>query len=108
MTCHSQLFTDQAMLAPVRASLAEGRPLVWNRVHKLPDFAYFDHAVHVRKGVSCDACHGDVAAQPLMAKAKPLDMGFCLDCHRHPEKAVPPGTKVASPQLLTSCSTCHR
>jgi hypothetical protein len=84
MTCHSQLFTDQAMLRPVRQSLATGMPIVWNRVNDLPDYVYFNHAVHVNNGVGCETCHGRLDRMPLTWRAKPLTMEWCLSCHRDP------------------------
>jgi len=129
MTCHSQLFTDAPMLAPLRRSAATGEPLRWTRVHTLPDFVYFDHGIHVRKGVGCVECHGRVDRMPLMWQENSLQMEWCLDCHRNPERYVRPRDQVFSvsyqppsnqPELgarlvaeyqiqkLTSCSTCHR
>jgi hypothetical protein len=128
MTCHSQLFTDQAMLEPVRHSAASGEPLRWVRVHDLPDFVYFDHAIHVRKGVSCIECHGRVDRMPLMRRVATLDMQWCLACHRDPEphrrassrvfemrstqevraEGGLPDRPIASTRRLTDCSTCHR
>ena len=105
MTCHSQLFTDAPMLAPLRESAASGVPLRWTRVHRLPDFAYFDHAIHVRKGVECSECHGRVDRMPLMRRVAPLTMQWCLDCHRNPG---PRNGTLASTRRLTDCSTCHR
>jgi hypothetical protein len=126
MGCHSQVWNRSPMLAPVRASFFQDRPLEWNRVHDLPDFVFFDHSVHVRGGVQCQQCHGDVASMPLVHKDKSLTMGFCLDCHHDPETHVKgydgpklsapiwqahPGTTdrdshVLSNKLLT-CSACH-
>ncbi|MGO4572640.1 cytochrome c3 family protein [Microvirga sp. 2TAF3] len=131
MTCHSQIWTNAGMLAPVRASLADDRPLRWRRVHNLPDYVYFDHAIHVAKGVGCSTCHGRVDQMPLMRQAVPLTMGWCLDCHRDPAPNLRPREEVfdmawAPPknldeqgkrlmgeyhirtQHLTDCSTCHR
>jgi len=88
MTCHSQLFTDSDMLAPVRQSLAEGRPLEWKRVNRLPDYVYFDHHVHVKNGVPCAACHGDVRTMPLTRQTAPLTMGWCVDCHKSPQDRI--------------------
>src|SRR5215472_1095117 len=88
MTCHSQLYTQAAMLAPVRQSLADGQPIRWNKVNKLPDYVYFDHSIHIAKGVGCTTCHGDVAHMPLMRQAAPLTMQWCLDCHRNPAPAL--------------------
>lgn len=129
MNCHSQLWTESPMLEPVRASYRTGKPLVWNRVHDLPDFAYFDHSIHVRKGVSCATCHGQVDQMPLMHREATLHMEWCLECHRQPERFVGPRELVfasaASPvdasktgqanwieayhvQSKTDCSVCHR
>jgi hypothetical protein len=131
MTCHSQLWTNAEMLAPVRKSLADDVPIRWQRVHNLPDYVYFDHSIHVAKGVGCTTCHGPVDRMPLMRQQAPLTMGWCLDCHRAPEKYVRPladvfsttwtppadqieqGRKllaayVAHPKNQTDCSVCHR
>ncbi len=92
MTCHSQIWTDAPLLAPVRASWRDGKAIEWTRVHDLPDFVYFDHSIHVRKGVGCAECHGRVDEMPLTWQAKPLYMKWCLECHRAPEQHVrPPG-----------------
>lgn len=90
MTCHSQLWTEADMLAPLRASLAQGEPIRWRRVHDLPDFVFFNHSIHLAKGIGCQSCHGRVAEMPLTRKAEPLTMGWCLDCHRNPERHVRP------------------
>jgi hypothetical protein len=131
MTCHSQIWADSAMLEPVRASLRTNRPIRWNRVHDLPDYAYFHHGIHVRKGVGCASCHGRVDLMPLTWKEEPLTMEWCLGCHRRPERHLRPRREVFNmawrperDQLalgrelvrdyhipvdrLTDCSTCHR
>ena len=129
MTCHSQIWTNAKMLAPVRASLTSGQPLQWNRVNQLPDYVYFDHSVHVAKGVPCVACHGRVHEMPLMRQAAPLTMGWCLSCHRDPNpNLVSPSfefdtrlgetgdplaearkyVKHVTTAGLTDCSVCHR
>jgi hypothetical protein len=132
MTCHSQIWVDSPELEPVRESFRTGQPIVWRRVHDLPDFAYFDHSIHVKKGVSCVSCHGRVDEMPLIFKEKTLTMDWCVDCHRNPEKALRPrefvydlawkptesqeelGKKlkeqyhILSSFQLTNCSTCHR
>ncbi len=131
MTCHSQLFTDAAMLAPVRESLAGHKPIRWQRVHRLPAYVYFDHSIHVAKGVGCSTCHGAVDTMPLMRQAAPLTMGWCLDCHRNPAPHLrprsaifdmhwtPPQDQLAEAKKLmvqyhidtehlTDCSRCHR
>ena len=94
MTCHSQIWTNAAMLEPVRQSWAEQKPIQWTRVHKLPDFVYFNHSIHVAKGIGCASCHGAVDKMPLMYQANTLRMGWCLDCHRHPEQNIRPREQV--------------
>jgi len=129
MTCHSQVWPDAPVLAPVRQSWATGRPLQWNRVHNLPVYVYFDHSIHVQKGVACVHCHGRVDRMPLMAKSETLYMRWCLDCHQAPESHLRPAnavfamaepasagageTQFAHPVLrekarLQDCSICHR
>lgn len=130
LSCHSQLYRDQPILAPLRASAASGEPLRWTRVHALPDFVYFNHAVHVAKGVACVECHGRVDHMPLTWQAAPLTMQWCLDCHRDPgphlhpadevfamdarETPTPDAVRDARMDALhdrfrrTDCSTCHR
>src|SRR5687767_1492326 len=90
MTCHSQIWPDSPLLEPVRESFRTRTPIQWTRVHDLPDFAYFDHSIHVRKGVSCVSCHGRIDMQPIAMKEKPLTMQWCLDCHRDPAKNLRP------------------
>ncbi|MCG5239733.1 cytochrome c3 family protein [Azospirillum doebereinerae] len=131
MTCHSQIWTGAAMLEPVRRSLAEGRALRWRRVNDLPDFVYFNHSVHVARGVGCSTCHGAVDRMPLVEKAHSLTMGWCLDCHRDPAPALrdrsdvfamdwtpPPDQRARGearmrtlgihPERLDDCGLCHR
>lgn len=131
LTCHSQLFLDAPMLAPLHASAASGKPIAWQRVHDLPDFVYFDHHIHVNKGVACQACHGRVDRMPLMLRQAPLDMQWCLGCHRAGGGALRPLSEVflmgdsrplsaadlaqlrrlmqlQSRSRLQDCSTCHR
>jgi len=129
MNCHAEIFANSPYLEPVRASFATGKPIQWTRVNDLPDFVYFDHSIHVNKGVGCTTCHGPVDRMPLMWQAQSLQMEWCLDCHRNPEQYVRPrdavfrvdyqppsnqrelGTRLVAEyeiQKLTSCSTCHR
>lgn len=129
MGCHSQLWKESEMLAPVRESYRTSTALHWTRVHNLPDFAYFNHSIHIHKGIGCTSCHGDVAEMPLMWREKTLMMEWCLECHRHPEQYVRPRSEVFSVnwnppsnqqqlgekligeyriQKLTDCYTCHR
>ncbi len=88
MNCHNQVKPDSPLLAPVRHSYETGEPLPWVKIHDLPDFAYFNHAVHVNRGVSCVECHGKINEMEVVEHAQPLSMGFCLDCHRAPESRV--------------------
>ena len=107
MNCHSQIFSNAPLLEPVRASFNSNKPLHWTRVHDLPDFVYFDHSIHVHRGVTCETCHGQVAAMPLMARQQTLHMEWCLECHRDPARFTRAG-KVDPPGKLTNCSVCHR
>ncbi len=132
MNCHKLIWTNAEILEPVRASWRTNQPLQWVRVNDLPDFVYFNHSIHVARGVACVTCHGAVNEMPLMRQAQSLQMEWCLNCHRNPEKYV--GYKdqvvnwdwkptspeeqqdVLGPKLvqeygiqsLTNCSTCHR
>jgi hypothetical protein len=130
MSCHSQLWTNAEMLEPVRSSYRTGKSIEWIRVHDLPDFVYFNHSIHVNKGIGCSTCHGRVDQMPLMYKVNTLYMQWCVDCHRHPERQVRPREEVFNiayetpapnqdeigPKLvalykiqsLTDCVTCHR
>src|SRR5499427_2406346 len=133
MNCHSQIWTNAPILEPVRASYRENKPLEWTRVHDLPDFVYFNHSIHVKKGVGCSTCHGRVDQMPLMWNVASLHMEWCLECHRDPAKRIrpreqvfnmdwpPPGYDqaaegkrlmkqydVGSAEAITNCSTCHR
>jgi hypothetical protein len=94
MNCHSQIWTNAPILEPVRASLRDNTNLTWIRVNTLPDFVYFNHEIHVRQGVGCATCHGQVDKMPLMVQANTLQMGWCLDCHRAPEKYLRPRDQV--------------
>lgn len=127
MNCHSQIWADSPMLEPVRESFRTGKSIEWTRVHNLPGFVYFDHSIHVNKGVGCATCHGRVDQMPLMSRENTLYMEWCLECHRAPERFVRPreevfnmnwqaedqlalGRKLVSAykiQKLTSCSVCH-
>ena len=131
MTCHSQVWTEAPILEPVRLSFRDNKPLEWTRVHDLPDFAYFNHSIHVQQGVGCQTCHGQVDQMPLMWKENTLNMEWCLECHREPEKFVRPRAEVFNlaweapddqedlgrrlveeyqiqTTQLTDCSICHR
>jgi hypothetical protein len=131
MNCHSQIWTNSPMLEPVRESYRTGQPLRWTRVHNLAEFAYFNHSIHVNKGVGCATCHGPVDQMPLIAQEESLLMEWCLDCHRNPEQYLRPREEVFNmswtapanqselglelvrkynvrTEQLTDCSVCHR
>ena len=133
MTCHSQLWTGAEALAPVRQSFATGRPIPWMRVAQVPDFVFFNHSIHVKRGVACVECHGRIDQMPLTYRAKPFEMQWCLDCHRDPAPHLRPAAEVtmmpppnrsgAAARLygnalirahhidlarLSNCETCHR
>ncbi len=94
MNCHSQIWVGSPMLEPVRASYRDDKPLEWNRVHRLAAFVYFDHSIHVNKGVGCETCHGPVNKMPLTWQHGSLLMEWCLECHRNPEEFVRPRDEV--------------
>ena len=94
MNCHSQIFSTSPFLEPVRESFRSGRSIQWTRVHDLPDFVYFDHSIHIHKGVGCTTCHGQVDRMPLMYQEQSLQMEWCVDCHREPERYVRPREAV--------------
>jgi hypothetical protein len=94
MNCHRVIKPDSPMILPVRASFENGLPIEWIRVHKLPDFAHFDHSAHVNKGVGCVSCHGRIDQMAVVSQAKPLSMSWCLECHRNPENFLRPKDQV--------------
>jgi hypothetical protein len=94
LTFHSHVLTEAPLLEPVRASWRDDRPIEWTRVHDLPDFAYFDHSIHVAKGIGCESCHGRVDRMPLTWQESSLQMEWCLDCHRDPAPHVRPLAEV--------------
>ncbi len=131
MTCHSIVWKDAEMLEPVRESYRTDTPIQWTRVHDLPDYAYFNHSVHLSKGIGCTTCHGQVDQMPLMWKQNSLWMEWCLQCHRAPEKFIRPREEVwnwkwqpgpdhaalgrelvqqynVNVKQLENCSVCHR
>ncbi len=132
MTCHSQIWTNSEMLAPVRDSLADDKPLRWTRVNRLPDYVYYNHSIHVTKGIGCSTCHGDVTSMQMTYRAHAFEMAFCINCHRAPEKWIRPAAQIwnmewqpaddqakigpqlvaqngiRNPGVLTDCSICHR
>jgi len=129
MNCHAVLFANASFLEPVRASFRDNKPLHWTRVHDLPDFVYFNHSIHIKKGVGCETCHGRVDQMPLIYQQNSLLMEWCIDCHKNPAPNLRPRSEITmmgyrpavdqsilGPQLMTeynvnppiSCSTCHR
>jgi hypothetical protein len=134
MGCHNQVWPESPMLEPVRRSYFSGTPIPWNRVHRLPQFVYFNHSIHVNRGIGCASCHGRVDEMPLVYQVERLTMSWCLDCHREPERHLRPldritdmswrppaqpgsdaeleyGRKLAASygtRKLTHCTTCHR
>ena len=130
MTCHSQIWTNAALLAPVRDSLANDKPIVWHRINNLPDYVYFNHSIHIAKGVGCSSCHGAVDRLPLMSKQATFTMGFCTTCHSNPGPNLRPQSEIFNTEWhrtadtpppaalmklyhipnrnLTDCSICHR
>ena len=108
MNCHSQIWTNAPMLEPVRASYRTGQSLQWTRVNQLPDFVYFNHSIHVNKGVGCNTCHGPVDQMPLMYQEHSLQMEWCLDCHRAPEKYLRPRDQVFNMRLPAADAGCCR
>ncbi len=131
MTCHSQVLVDATLLQPLHDSWNNNKPLEWTRVYDLPDFVYFDHSIHIAKGVGCTVCHGQIDEMPLTHKAQHMSMSWCLECHRAPEKFIRPADQVFNvnwqapkdqiaqglrlvekynikTEQLTNCSICHR
>src|ERR1043165_2888708 len=132
MNCHSQLFADQPYLEPVRASFRDNKPIEWERVHDLPEFTYFNHSIHIAKGVGCSTCHGQIDNMPAVFQENTLQMEWCIACHRAPENYIRPKSeifnmqwqdadidarermqlkadyKIRSREMMTSCSVCHR
>jgi len=129
MNCHSVLFANAAFLEPVRASFRDNKPLHWVRVHDLPDFVYFNHSIHIKKGVGCETCHGRIDQMPLTYQENSLLMEWCINCHKNPQDYVRPRSEVTTmgyrpakaqselgPELVKeyginpplNCSTCHR
>jgi hypothetical protein len=129
MTCHSQIWSSATVTAPIRESWATGKSIEWTRVHDLPDFVYFNHSIHINKGIGCSTCHGQVNEMPLTYKVNTLNMNWCLNCHRQPERFIRPRSEVFNmdyqypsnqlelgkklvaeyhAQKLTDCVTCHR
>ncbi|MBL6829064.1 MAG: cytochrome c3 family protein [Puniceicoccaceae bacterium] len=94
MTCHSMVRKNDPILAPIRDSYESGEPIPWVRIHKTPDYVYFNHAVHVNRGISCMECHGSVQEMDVVQHSKSLSMGFCLECHRNPEEYIRPPEEV--------------
>ena len=130
MSCHSQVWSNATMLEPLRESFRTNQSIAWTRIHDLPEFVYFNHSIHLKKGIGCATCHGRVDQMPLTMKVNTLNMNWCVECHRNPEKYVRPREEVFNmayqapadqltrlgPELvekyhvqkLDDCYTCHR
>jgi len=129
MACHSQIWTGAAILEPVRASYRDSTPISWTRVNAVPDFVYFNHSIHIAKGVGCTTCHGPIGEMNITWREESLYMRWCLECHNAPEKYLRPRSEVFNAsyeppadqealgrqlmkeykvQKLTTCTTCHR
>ncbi|MBC7796491.1 MAG: cytochrome c3 family protein [Pyrinomonadaceae bacterium] len=135
MNCHSQIWSDSPYLEIVRASYRDNKPIEWQKVHDLPDYVYFNHSIHIAKGVGCSTCHGNMSEMPGIHQVNTLQMEWCLSCHKEPEKFLRPKAEIYNPEwrpenttaeqielgeqlkveykvrgrdLMTACSTCHR
>jgi hypothetical protein len=129
MNCHTVIKPDSPKLTEIRESWEKGLPMRWIRIHKVPDYAYFDHGAHLRVGVGCESCHGNIAEMEEVELAKPLSMSWCLDCHRNPDQHLrspdevtvmgwtPPADQAARANVIkaqfnlkppVTCSGCHR
>jgi hypothetical protein len=129
MNCHSQIWINSPTLEPVRESFRTNQSIKWTKVYDLPDYVYFNHSIHVKKGVGCETCHGRIDEQPLTYQQPSLQMRWCLNCHRNPEQYLRPrdqitkmGYEPSEPQeqlgarlvkeyhvqKLDTCWTCHR
>jgi hypothetical protein len=136
MNCHAKVATESKALEPVREAFRTGMPVRWQRVHDVPDYAYFNHSAHTNRGVGCESCHGRVDTMDVVRQVEPLSMSWCVDCHRHPENALRPLDQITTMgfdhttqpkgkgksrseygRMLkaelginppTDCSTCHR
>lgn len=132
MNCHSQIWADSPYLEPVRASYRDNKPIEWVRIHDLPEYAYFNHSIHVAKGVGCTTCHGQIDKMPSVYAENTLQMEWCIACHNAPENFIRPKSeifnmawqdsdltteqraqlkvdyKIRNRELMTSCSMCHR
>lgn len=129
MNCHATVLRDSLLLEPLRESVASGNPIEWIRVHKIPDYAYFDHSIHLRVGVGCSSCHGRIDEMEVVQQVQPLSMAWCIECHRDPDlhlrpldevtnmEWTPPEEQVAFAQRVRDeldinppedCSACHR
>lgn len=132
MNCHSQIWSDSPYLEPVRASFRENKPIQWERVHDLPEYVYFNHSIHVAKGVGCSTCHGKIDEMASVFQENTLQMEWCIACHKDPSQFIRPKSeiynmgwndsdinkterdklkeeyRIRSREMMTSCSVCHR
>jgi len=95
MSCHSQIWTNSPLLEPMRQSLETGTPIKWNRVNKLPDFVFFNHSIHINRGLNCNTCHGPMQDEHITAKGNSFQMSWCLDCHRAPDRYLSWNKEIA-------------
>lgn len=112
MNCHTQARTDRPEIIKLTEYYNKGIPIEWKRVHRVPDFAYFNHSVHVNKGIDCSNCHGNIAEMEVVEQVKDFSMRACLDCHRNPQQTIK-NISVGKEDLKinngpTNCSACHR
>jgi hypothetical protein len=96
MNCHKLIKTDSEKLLKVRESWETGKPIEWVKVHKIPDYAYFSHSAHIRPGVGCASCHGNVARMEVVTQVEPLSMSWCLNCHRDPDMHLRPAGEITN------------
>lgn len=123
MNCHNQVLANDERIAPIKRAIEERKPIIYTRIHKLPDYVWFNHGVHVKRGVACVHCHGEVANMEKTYQAKSLGMKFCLECHRNPEKYLVPLSDITKTNVSGNfsnlsekwnvranidCSVCHR
>ncbi len=129
MNCHKLILPESEKLLPIRESWSKKIPMEWIRIHKVPDYAYFNHSAHLNAGIGCASCHGNIARMEVVTQQKPLSMGWCLDCHRDPRMHIRPRSELTNMQWLPpenqlefaekqmkekninptiQCSGCHR
>jgi hypothetical protein len=129
MNCHSMIRTESDTVKAMTALYVSGEPIKWVRVHDIPDYAYFNHSIHIAKGIGCSSCHGRIDQMEKVEQVKPLSMGWCLECHRNPDQYIRPLDQITNMawepgenqaeyarqmkterdiKPPTDCATCHR